>query len=65
MWFVRPHLQTTTVPYTNRTQEVTEKFRLYGIVAAGIRTHSERTLVWHSWYLGPLVLTAGIMAPRY
>lgn len=65
MWFVRPHVQQATVPYRVRTPEFTAKLRFYGIVAAGIRTHSERTLVWHSWYAGPLTLAAGIVGVAF
>ena len=60
MWFVRPHIQQAVISYPHRTPELTEKLRFYGIVAAGVRTNSERSLIWHSWYLGPLTLAAGI-----
>jgi len=48
------------VLFRSRTAAVSKQFELYGVIAAGIRTHAEASLVWHSWYLGPIALAIGI-----
>ncbi len=57
-WFVRPHLQKTRSfahPYMAGLQ------RLDNVPIDATRRYYENSLVWHSWYLGPLTLAAGIV----
>ena len=58
-WFVRPHVQTT---------HDRARHGHGGAASASITSRStptrryyENSLVWHSWYLGPLALAAGIV----
>jgi hypothetical protein len=57
-WFLRPHLQEThsrVHPYMAGLQRIDK------VPIDATRRYYEDSLVWHSWYLGPLTLAAGII----
>ena len=57
-WFVRPHIQTThdvAHPLIAALQRLDNK------PIDATRRYYENSLVWHSWYLGPVALAAGIV----
>ena len=57
-WFVRPKLQTTR----GVANGLTKGLQLAaGAIADPARTYSEHSMYWMSWYLGPVVVCAGIV----
>jgi hypothetical protein len=57
-WFVRPHLQHT---HAVKHRAMAALQRVDHVPIDATRRYYENSLVWHSWYLGPLALAAGIV----
>jgi hypothetical protein len=61
-WFVRPAVQTSRSP-GRAASLVADEVAVQvgeGLPPDGTRTYNEDTMVWLSWYLGPVALAAGL-----
>jgi len=60
-WFVRPHVQVTRkIP--DRTNETIASLQAAeGLPVDVPRSYDELTMVWLSWYLGPVALALGVL----
>ncbi len=60
-WFVRPYVQVTRKIPDRTNETIATLQRAEGLPVDVPRSYDELTMVWLSWYLGPVALTLGLL----